>query len=246
MTLTLDDFTMLGTTVPEPAKSDANRLYVCSAGWQPDLGLIRIYPLGRINAPSRWSVSSVSVQRNPKDSRAESWMLAGERNHETANRHFHQTGTWSATERETLLDLCSRRKIPTSIAEANERRRSLAIVEPEHLDFEIEHNADSPDSPQLRLFSDGLPEPLGAKRFPQIPRLTFTSEGARHRLMLRDWGAYEWMRKNPNRVSEIPAALHLGPKSALLVGNLNHQRNAWVVISVLNIRVAQLSLGVAV
>lgn len=246
MTLTFEGFTMLGTTVPEPAKSDANRLYVCSAGYQPDLGLVRIYPLGRVGAPKRWSVSSVTVERNPKDSRRESWKLAGDRSHENVNSQFRRIGEWSRSDRERLLELCSSRKVPTSITEANERRLSLALVEPDHLDFEIEHNADSPDSPQLRLFSDGLPEPLGAKRFPQIPRLVFTSEGTRHRLMLRDWGAYEYMRKNPNRVSELPSALHLGPRSALLVGNLNHQRNAWVVISVLNVRIAQLALGVAV
>lgn len=244
MSIIVKDFTMLGTTVPEPSRTDDNRLYVCSAGWHPDLGLIRIYPLGRRAAPRRWSVSTVEIERNSKDSRGESWRLVGDRTSTSINSQFSITGETTAMQKRSLLDAYDAKRLPRSIAEANDRRASLALIRPDGLNFELEHNAASPDSPQLRLFSDGLPEPLGAKRFPHIPRLRF-NDGTSHRLMLRDWGAYEWMRKAPDRVSDLEDNLHLSDRSVLLVGNLNHQRNAWVVISVLNINSAQLTLGVA-
>ncbi len=60
-------------------------------------------------------------------------------------------------------------------------------------------------------------------------------------VMLRDWGVYELMRKNNNlaliteseRRKYVGGALHLDESCSLLVGNLNNQRNAWLVISVL-------------
>ncbi len=64
----LDDFVMLGKTVPEP-NSDG-RVFVCSAGVSPTLRqLVRVYPLARGGAPARWSVNAVKLERNPKDAR---------------------------------------------------------------------------------------------------------------------------------------------------------------------------------
>lgn len=236
MSVTLRGFVMLGTTVPEPSRKE-DRTYVCSAGWHPDLGLIRIYPLAMRDVPRRWGVYDVTVERNPSDSRAESWRLAGDRRDPYANHQFHQTGEWSRRERETLIDLCE----PTSIAEANTRCDSLALVRPHDLRFELETNPDSPDSPQLAIFDVDLPPQEGAKRFPFIPRLTFSDSSA-HRLMLRDWGAYEYMRKRPGDERSLPSALHLGPTSVLLVGNQNHHRKAWLVIAVLNIDTGQMTI----
>lgn len=236
MSITLRGFVMLGTTVPEPSRKE-NRTYVCSAGWHPDLGLIRIYPLAVRDVPRRWHVYDVTVERNPRDNRAESWRLAGDRRDPYANHQFHLTGKWSQADRESLIGLCE----PTTIAEANQRRASLALVRPDGLEFELEANLDSPDSPQFSLFDADLPPLEGAKRFPFIPRLRF-HDGSAHRLMFRDWGAYEFMRKYPGRERDLPSGLHLGPRSVLLVGNQNNQRNAWLVISVLNIDSGQLTL----
>lgn len=235
----LDDFVMLGTTVPEP-NSDG-RVFVCSAGYSATLrSLIRVYPLSRHGAPSRWSVNTVRLERNPRDSRPESYQLAGDRRpgaHQHINRVFETTGAVARTGRSELLKRCT----VGSIAEANDRRLSLAILHSDGMDLEFEHNPASPDSPQLALFDIGDTIPAGARRFPFIPRLRFRDEAGAHRLMLRDWGVYELMRKHNNltqmteggRRRYVGDALHLDPTCSLLVGNLNNQRTAWLVISVL-------------
>ncbi|MGC1214121.1 MAG: hypothetical protein WA890_23040 [Micromonospora sp.] len=235
----LDDFVMLGTTVPEP-NSDG-RVFVCSAGYSPTLrSLVRVYPLARYGAPARWSVSTVKLQRNPKDSRMESFQLAGDRRpgvHDDINRVFQVADVVPKNGRVDLLRRC----VVGSIKEANERRLSLAIVHADAMELEFEHNPASPDSPQLALFDVAAAEPSGARRFPYIPRLRFRDERGDHRLMLRDWGVYELMRKNNNltqmsdgeRRKYVGGALRLDPTCSLLVGNLNNQRNAWLVISVL-------------
>lgn len=229
----LDDFVMLGTTVPEP-NSDG-RVFVCSAGVSPERrSLVRIYPLARRNIPQRWNVHHVPVELNPQDSRRESYKIRGDRSigmHDRINERFTVVDRVRPGNRARLLSPYW----AGSIKEANARRMSLAIVKPEALDLYFEHNPDSPDSPQLALFDDGADRVTeGARRFPYIPRLYFRDEGGEHRLMLRDWGCYELMRKTPERRTQMADALHLGPKSSLLIGNFNNQRTAWLVISVLN------------
>jgi hypothetical protein len=237
----LDDFVMLGTTVPEP-KSDG-REFVCSAGYSATLrSLVRIYPLARRGAPARWSVSTVKLERNPQDSRIESFKLAGDRSpdaHRNINSLFWTTESAPKASRAELLRKCA----VGSIAEANDRsnRLSLAIIHARNMELEFEHNPSSPDSPQLALFPLEGEQPQGARRFPFIPRLHFDDDQGHHRLMLRDWGTYELMRKNNNlaliteaeRRRYVGNALYLDPTCSLLVGNLNNQRNAWLVISVL-------------
>jgi len=228
----IEDFTMLGTTVPEPTKSDG-RVFVCSAGISRELGLIRIYPLARRNIPRRWNTYRVPLERNPKDSRPESWKIRGDRSdgaHELINASFEEVGKFSRAERKSVLS----RYVVESIKEANERKLSLAILQPKIGDLDFEYNPESPDSPELRLFDVDRPKPVGARRFPYIPRLHFKDEAGPHHLMIRDWGCFEWMRKHPDRYKELPQCLNLNDDSSLLIGNFNQHRTSWLIISVLS------------
>lgn len=228
----VEDFVMLGTTVPEP--SSDGRVMVCSAGFSYELrAMLRVYPLARAGVPRRWGKFRVPLERNPKDSRAESWKIAGDRSvevHSGINERFESVGSCSDSERDWMLG----RFGVESIQKANERRLSLAIIQQDSAPrLEFDESRDSPDSPQLRLF-DGPVEVSGAKRFPYIPRLSFEDQDGAHRLMLRDWGVYEFMRKNPHQeYDKLAGALRLSENRPLLVGNMSNQRMAWLVISVL-------------
>ena len=247
--MVLDDFVMLGTTVPEPCHD--GRVFVCSAGASAERrSLVRIYPLARAGVPHRWGRYRVPVEASPDDPREESYKVRGDRSpgaHEAINRAFVPLGRLAPPERGAALG----RYFLGSIAEANERRRSLALlqpVKPESLELYFEHNPASPDSPQLRLFDPpGGYARAGAKRFPFLPRLRFWDQAGRHDLQLRDWGCYELMRKHAADPAYFQAhlaqALRLGPQSCLLVGNMSHQRTAWLVISVLNGLRAPYQLG---
>jgi hypothetical protein len=230
--MVVEDFVMLGKTVPEPYVD--GRIFVCSAGVSSELStLMRIYPLARRHAPERWTVNRVQLERNPKDTRAESWKLAGDRRvgeHELINITFHRLGEVKERERAQLLN----KYVVSSIAVANERRMSLAVIHPlatPQLRFEF--NPDSPVAPRLTLFDDELIKHERSQRFAYIPRLEFRDTEGPHSLMLRDWGCFEFLRKYGNeRRDELFDALHLTARSSLLVGNMNHHRNAWLIISV--------------
>jgi len=230
----LEDFVMLGTTVPEPSLR-SHRVFVCSAGFSPTVGgLLRIYPLARMQVPHRWGIYRVPLERNPHDGRAESYMLAADRSpamHERINESF----TWCRdAARGGRAALLAETYLP-SIRYANAQRLSLAMIRPRAtptLSFR-----ESPDAAWLD--PSWAFDQAGSKRFPHRPYLSFADEDGAHNLGLHDWGAYELMRKNLWRPywyqRELPKALHLGPTSHLLVGNMCHQRNVWLVISVLNL-----------
>jgi hypothetical protein len=232
----LDDFVMLGKTIPEP-NSDG-RVFVCSAGASPEMrSLVRLYPLARRESPSRWSRSRVHVERNPRDSRMESFQIAGDRSqegHDEINGRFDVVGSVARPHRDSLLASF----VGGSIKSLNASRKSLAVIQavaPPRLHFT--DSEQSPDSPQLSLFAQTETEhrDLGARRFAYQPRLEFCDEDGWHDLQLRDWGAYEFMRKHGNqRRHELRHALHLDNNPMMIVGNMNNQRTAWLVIAVLH------------
>jgi len=234
----IEDFVMLGTTVPEP-NSDG-RVFVCSAGVSQEYRrLLRIYPLARRNAPRRWAVHRVPLERNPRDSREESFQIAGDRKptaHRWINYKFETIrATYPEWQRAELLS----RYIVGSIQEANAKKLNLAIVQPDEIELTFERNPSPGDAPQLSLFeveaNDGELA-TGARRFPYMPRLRFRDECGRHDLMLRDWGSFELQRKHDEEyfLGNLQKALHLDSSSSLLVGNMNNKRTTWLVISVLN------------
>lgn len=231
--MTLDDFVMLGKTVPE-ANSDG-RQFVCTAGFSLELGQpIRIYPMARYNCPARWSVSQVPVERNPKDSRAESWKIKGDRSpgaHQWINNVIAPVlrSVSIAVQREIVAALTVR-----SLHEANARRMSLCVLLPDdlpHLELESGDVAEMAPTPDMFGFTPQLPV---AARFKWHPRLRFIDQdGHRHDLMLRDWGCYELMRKHGDEYApKISEALNLLTAPPLLCGNLNRFRNSWLIISV--------------
>jgi hypothetical protein len=155
--------------------------------------------------------------------------VRGDRSDPERNHLFKKVGEVDPAGRAELL----KKYIVGSIHEANEKRLSLAVVQPSFGAMRFRPNLDSPDFPSL--FED-IKKPVGegSKRFPYIPYLTFWDDGGQHDLQIRDWGCYEWMRKYPDRYQEIQSGLHLSDSSSLLIGNMNGHRNTWLIISVLN------------
>lgn len=240
----VDDFVMLGKTVPELRKK-SGRVFVCSAGYSHAMrGPIRVYPLARGKSPPRWSRCRVSLERNPEDSREESWRLSGDRspaNHSKINACFEIVGEVRKQERALFIQSL----LSSSIQEANTKRKSLCIIEPEGIpSLSFEENEDSPDHPQISMFEDEGAVPDGARRFRFQPRLEFKDAGGWHRLQVRDWGGYEWMRQQgDDRRFQLAENWRLDQRPCLLIGNMNQHRNVWLIVSVLTpIRQMQLPL----
>lgn len=230
----LDDFIMLGKTVPE-ANSDG-REFVCTAGYSRELQMpVRIYPMARHNCPPRWSVSRIPLERNPQDNRRESWKIRGDRSakqHADINHVIENIQSQASTQVQQEVVEAMRVR---SLARANDERRSLCVIFPNAiplLHFEPGEKAEMAPTPDL---FGTLPQLPVIQRFGQHPRLRFVDENdSRHDLMLRDWGCYELMRKMGNDYANrnLELALNLGAAPPLLCGNFNRHRNSWLIISI--------------
>lgn len=216
----LEDFVMLGKTAPETDRQ--GRVTVCSAGWSPELRqLIRIYPLAEDNCPPDFSVSQVHLERNNRDSRTESWAIAGDRSaevHPNINARFDVKGILN--DRESLFN-----QIPCvgSIKEANEQRLSLAVVEP-----------DSSPKFYLEFNKNRVMKKKSTKSYDYIPRLKFTAGGKTHRLKYLNQEVYQNLGHNMHSSGFLRIKEKFITNPRLLVGNMFAFRNNWLVIAGLN------------
>jgi hypothetical protein len=231
----LEDWVMLGKSVPESTRD--GRIFVCAAGWSVELRqFVRIYPMGRYNAPPRWGVCRVPLERNPEDSRWESFKLRGDRSpegHPWINRVIQVTGTLPKAEAKRLAKGAE----AVTLADLNERRRSLAVVraiEPPVLKFEENPDVAMAPVPTPDMMAAGPAGPA-RERFRFHPRLRFSDARGKHDLALREWGCYELMRKrgDDDATAKMAMALRLDRNPPLLVGNHLNHRTAWLVIAVL-------------
>lgn len=232
-TTIIKSFVMLGKTVPEPT-SERQDQYVCSAGWAPDHGLVRLYPFTMQRTPKRWETWDITAERHPgnKDSRPETWKPVSGADHEVK------------ADKAALRRALEEYEV-SGMTEANERRMSLAVVRPVDAVYALATGGirDEPTYPRL---TDETGQALKAKeRFPYYPRMRFsTVDGRPHDVQYREWGMWELLRKNhekiigmgeEERVPYISRAEPIKDTTLLLIGNYARFRNTWLVIAALNL-----------
>lgn len=214
----IEDFIMLGRTVPEASKKHG--MVVCSAGYSRELRqFLRVYPLNPLERLPRWSQCRLSLRRNSEDSRQESWRLQEEQPVAVMGKAI------KSDEFAALAKMAS-----PSISFLNEQRASLGIIKP----IAIRGRFDGMQ-PQEERIPDLFGADLGMKK---RPRLLFRDADGDHDIQLRDWGSYEFLRKQPeSKHYQIWSALNLDNdqyEHLLFIGNHNQHRNNWLVIGVIS------------
>jgi len=216
----LEDFVMLGRTVPEQSKQHG--LVACSAGYSRELnGFVRIYPLRTRERIPRWSKLQVPVIKPSKDSRVESYRL----NDEKIDQKIILGDVDKNSEFEYLKSLSS-----PSIQKLNQDRKSLGIIVPDVHSFNFSELAPSEET-QIPLFEEE------ADLRKMIPRVRFSDEGGSHHLQIRDWGCFEYLRKFPEKPENLWDNLRFTDPNyehIFFVGNMNSHRNTWLIISVIS------------
>lgn len=215
----LDDFIMLGQTVPEQSKKHG--LVVCSAGYSRELRqFMRVYPITMFNSIPRWSQCQISLRRPNDDSRLESWRI-----NEDRELKIH-----GESDRANEFSYLSKIAVG-SIKELNDQRLSLGIIQPHSLKYRFgEYRDNETFMLNLDLFGGEKPKPIK-------PRVIFEDAAGKHDLQLRDWGSHEFLRKNPTS-SKLWDALKFTDSRynhLFFVGNHNQHRSSWLVISVISL-----------
>src|SRR6266581_5112319 len=83
-----DDLIVLGSAVPDVISDE--RITVCTVGYSKGLGLVRVYPVPHVSDMKRWNIVDVPLERNPKDSREESWKIQGSKGRVESDRSEDQ------------------------------------------------------------------------------------------------------------------------------------------------------------
>ena len=236
MTTQIDDVIILGRGVPEQISE--GRITVCVAGYSPSQGFIRLYPT-RIDSPLRvWSVVSVEVERNNKDTRAESWKFPDSRTGwQSINQHICVKGEYPREARLSLLDSIK----SGCVAEINNARVSLGVIRPVIKRRYLAQNERHTEAYQPLFEIMEHAEVLTKRDYVAEPRLSYvcgdtcqTKHG--HDMQLLDWGCYQWMRKHPDNTQQIWRNMGIGDPEwthYFLVGNQASQRTSYMVINVL-------------
>lgn len=236
-TTSVEDVIILGNAVPDEISD--NRKTVCTAGYSDELGLIRIYPVPPDAKLTRWALVGLDLERNPRDTRKESWKVVGSKsNWNRLKYNIRRYGDINErSEQIALIDSLMDKFSVGCVSELNEKRDSLGFVDPSILKYYFAKRSKVENSVQTTLFQT---EPFQTIRnYDLQPRLVYSCPKCTgrkyHDQQILEWGAYEYIRKNPEKYDSIWENFGINKeeyKKRLLVGNQALHRNSFMVISI--------------
>jgi len=239
--MVIDDLIILGTAVPEEIKD--GRRTICTAGYSPTHGFVRIYPTNYNMPLTRWNIIKVPVERpiTPHyNGRTESWKIIGSnREWDMLYKKVETIGVLPQKERQNLVirlidDCC--------VSDLWNRHRSLGIVQAEILEHYFKTNEDLKKGIQTTL--DKSFRVSVKDEFPIEPRIKYkcsncTVDKGYHDQQLLEWGAYMWLKRSPDKAEQLWENLGLDNpdyEKYLFVGNLLQYPTAFAIISILRFK----------
>lgn len=229
----ITDLVMLGRGAPDTMTD--GRVTLCAAGWSPTLGFIRIYPTKITSPLNAWNIVSVPVERNPQDSRPESWKIQGSRAEwDNLDQKIEVVGELKRPERLELVRKLAR----GCVRDLNDSHQSLGIIKPSTLVPILAERSDVDEAVQTTLWGHALPKTKA--HYTAQPRLQYTCTPCRapggHDQQIIEWGCYEWFRKHPGKEEQVFDNLRIRDdewEKYLFVGNQNNHRTSYIVINVI-------------
>ena len=242
---TIKDLIILGQAAPVELKD--GRKSICTAGWSPNEGMVRLYPVPTSTKSRMWSKVEVPVVRNKQDVRYESWKIQGSKSEWGGlYRKIRDSGKVTAKpERLSLLAKIMHDHSYGCVNELNDERGSLGIITPEILDCYFEDRAKFEKTIQMTL--DSGVKFLTSKNYKKIPMIKYRCSDCKaknqyHVQQLLAWEAYEWMRVNqddPIKLNQLWDNLRLKDPDWIkyfLVGNQAYHLKSFMVISVIRFK----------
>lgn len=205
-----------------PNRASDGRAVQCAIVLGDDHGLSRIYADfdGKMNRMRVWDVVECGVHINSSDNRAESWKLDGVSVVSKVKKSH---------EKRRILESCELAcGDDDPIDYLNAGRRSVALIRQSVTG--IGYGMD------VRKFDESPDWVTAQRETPQKPYVWWeSSAGKKHHHQLCAHEAYEWLRKNPSKTSQLWSNLHIEDiewTKWLLVGNTKDRRTSWVIVHV--------------
>ena len=236
--ITPDDCVVLGQAVPDEI-SDA-RFTVCTAIHSQKYGLLRIYPVPPNAKFKRWNVMELPLERNPSDTRSESWKVQGSKSEWDAlpSKLRIVDSLKTKADKLKLVDELHKEYGVGCVEDLNDRKLSLGFVKPDILHYSFVKRDSYDPSVQMTLSSSTMFKTI--HNYPLQPRIKYRCSNCKsknpHNQQVIEWGFYEWMRKSPNKEEQVWENLGFGQKGwkiqSFLVGNQFLHRSSFMIISV--------------
>jgi len=168
----IDDLIILGQSSPDTMKD--GRLSVCTAGYSPTHGFIRLYPTRMDSSFRMWDIVSVPVERNPQDARAESWKIQGSKAEwDSLGDIITVTGSLHQKRKLSLIDSL----LSGCVFDIRDQGRSLGIVKP--VDKECYFAQRERFDPYDQMTLDDRVLPKDKSRYRLRPRAGFSCSNCR-------------------------------------------------------------------
>jgi hypothetical protein len=210
------------------------RVSVCTGGYSPKHGFVRLYPTRRDAPLRRWSIIKVPVEKNPQDSRSESWKIEGSKSEwSRLSEKIEVMGELKRRERLNLIanltDDC--------VENIRDQNRSLGVIKPTITKkYYVDRDRYDPEIQTTLLNGYGV---MVKSNYPYQPRVEYACENCKtkrgkHDQQLIEWGVYEWMRKQPKKLDQVWENLRTeSPDHEIyfFVGNIFTHQNRFLIIS---------------
>lgn len=203
---TLNDVLILGQAAPVQIRG--GRKSICTAGWSPNEGMIRLYPVPTTTKARMWSKVDVPVMRNTQDVRYESWKIQGSKfEWNELNKKIVDKGRITKkSEKQKIMNKILSQHSYGCINELNEQKGSLGIIEPKILDSTFEDRKKFSETVQLTL--DSEVKYMTSENYKKIPAIKYrcpncTAKNGFHKQQVLAWEAYECMRKYPDNYEKL-------------------------------------------
>lgn len=232
----IDDLVVLGNAVPDFLRD--SRVSVCTAGYSPKHGLVRVYPVPPKSAmQNRWNIVEVPVERRPEDKRIESWKIQGSKSEwERLSSKIKLVGKVPEGQRGTLMDKLFGRFGVGCVETLSEKQLSLGLIRPSVLGYKLTNREDYEPAVQLQLGS--VRRFLTIKNYKKKPMIRYRCGSCKtkspHNQQVVEWGVYNWMRRFPDKEEQVWENLGLtrtNDERMFLVGNMFLHPNSFIIIS---------------
>jgi hypothetical protein len=230
----IQDLVVLGRAAPEPIRD--GRHTVCLGGYSEQHGYVRLYPTQMwMSDCERWNVISTPVEKSNRDDRDESYKIAGSKEDwgELHNK-IQKVGELSKTEQIQLVDELAG-DCPIRL---NENRTSLGVVKPEEI---LDVYLDTAEQATVQMDLEGN-ERKGKNDYRHSLYIKYRCEGCDaktfHDQHTIEWGVYRYWDNNadPEGVIDALGFNDENMNHYFFVGNLNNERRAYIIISVLRFK----------
>ncbi len=251
----LKDMVVLGQGAPNQIKKIGGQQGRCLCLWSDKTGFVRLYPVpfGYVHD---WEIVNVEVRKPTNDGRENSFVV---NNYEKewsnlsqqiyAQKEVNSRGNkvskkLSRSEQIELLESLSK----STFSQIRDNGRSFGLIKPKSMTFMLQQNRETSQAQATLLDLDY--NIMNQNDFAFFPYIQYACDGPcsskhPHEQKIVEWGAYQFMRQNPNsqeHCMKLKDNYHIGEEDYIhyiLIGNIREYPTTYIVVKLIRFKISE-------